>query len=300
MPAAQLVLEPRPPFDFEQTLAVLRGFQADGTPKEVRGGRLRQGMRVGARAMLVELEATGTTERPKLEGRLLSAEPLSEATRLAAAEQLRFYLSLDDELEPFYALAARDAAFAPVVERLYGYHPVKFPSLFSCMCWALVTQRTPNPFAFKTMAQLTGRLGEKVAGHDGFATFPTPQALLAPKARAQVLAATNNTRKTERLLPLARRMLSADEAFLRAAPYDEAYRWLLSLPGIGPWSAEYILLRGLDRLERTPWRDTWLLDGLSQLYSGGLQLSRGDARRLAEGYGWYQGYWVVYLKRFLW
>ena len=216
---------------------------------------------------------------------------------MAVLEHLKWYLSLDDDLEPFYALACRDDAFRPVLERLYGYHQVKFPTLFSCVCWALITQRTPNSFAFKSMAKLAETLGTALTVNgERYTTFPEPSAFLTLDAPALVLEATNNTRKTERLLPLARELLTEDEAFLRAASYDEVYRRLKKLPGVGDWSVQYIMLRGLGRYERTPWTDTWLLEGVSRAYTGGLSISRGDAARLAESYGWYQGLWVHYLK----
>ncbi len=151
------------------------------------------------------------------------------------------------------------------------------------------------------MRRFCDLLGESLeVGGERWTAFPAPQAFLGPGAQAKLLQATNNTRKVDRLLPLAHAFATADEGFLRSASYDEVYRWLTNIPGLGQWSAEYILLRGLGRHERTPWSDTWLLDGLSQVYTSGLSISRGDARALAERYGWQQGYWVHYLKVALW
>lgn len=301
MTGAKRELTPTPPFDFAKSLAFLATFRADGVAKEVGPGRLEVPLLVGGAPLLATLEPAGGVEEPALRARLASEAPLDAARLEAADERLRAFLGLDDDLAPFYALAREDPAFAPIAERLHGYHQVRFPSLFAALCWAVVTQRTPNAFAYRSMRAITEALGERLVV-DGrrWQAFPAPQALLRPGSSAALLGATNNTRKVERLTALARAVLGADEAWLRQAPYQEAYRWLLGLPGIGPWSAEYVMLRGLGRHERTPWSDTWLLEGLSQLYTGGFAISRGDARRLAERYGWYQGYWVHYLKVALW
>ena len=290
-------LTPVPPFDFAHTLAVLARIQADGVYKRVGGNSLTQAFRVGGGPVLVGLSSTGTVARPKLRAVLSAPDALGKKRVEAVLERVRWYLGLDDDLTPFYALARRDDAFRPVLEQLYGYHQVKFPTLFTCICWALITQRTPNSFAFKSMATLSETLGSAVTA-DGVAytVFPEPADFLAPGAPPLVLAATNNTRKTERLLPLARALLAEDEAFLRTASYDEAYSRLKKFPGLGDWSVQYILLRGLGRYERSPWTDTWLLEGVSRAYTGGLSISRGDAAKLAESYGWYQGLWVHYLK----
>ncbi len=290
-------LTPTPPFDFARTLAVLARFQADGVYKRVGANSLTQAFRVGDGPVLVELSSTGTVERPELRAVLTAPDALRKKRVERVLEHLRWYLGLDDDLTPFYAHARRDDAFRPVLEQLYGYHQVKFPTLFTCLCWALVTQRTPNSFAFKTMAALSETLGSALS-MDGetYTVFPEPSAFLDPDAPPLVLAATNNTRKTERLLPLARALLAEDETFLRTAPYDEVYSRVKTFPGLGDWSVQYVMLRGLGRYERSPWTDTWLLEGVSRAYTGGLSISRGDAAKLAESYGWYQGLWVHYLK----
>jgi hypothetical protein len=36
-------------------------------------------------------------------------------------ERISFFLSLDDDLRPFYAIGEEDPAFEPVIQMLYGY-----------------------------------------------------------------------------------------------------------------------------------------------------------------------------------
>ena len=278
----------------------LETFHADGVVKKIEDGVLTQALLVDAEPVLFELRSTGTVEAPKLCGTVHSKTKLNKQFMAKVRSELSFYLGLDDDLAPFYKLANKDDVFQPILERLYGFHLVKFPSVFAATCWALVTQRTPNSFAFKTMQALADYLGETIKADSSYTTFPTAQDFLQRGAAEQILAATNNTRKTERLLPLARDFLKADRAFLRTASYDDVYKWLKALPGLGDWSVQYIMLRGLGRVERTPWTDTWLLEAISRVYTEGLSISKGDAKKLAEGYGWYQGWWVHYMKTALW
>lgn len=298
--SAQLTLRPKPPFSFKHTLSFLEGFKADGVYKRIENGVLKQALLIDNCPVLMRLESSGTLENPRLKCELTSKTELSEELLALAESELRFYLGLDDDLLPFYALAEKDDAFKPVLESLYGYHLVKFPTVFSSVCWALVTQRTPNSFAFKSVEALTHLLGKPFKDEKDYTTFPTPESFLTKGAAEKILKATNNTRKTERLIPLARQFLESDKQFLRTAPYEKVYRWLKKLPGLGEWSVDYIMLRGLGRAERTPWTDTWLLEAISRVYTGGLRISKGDARKLAEGYGWYQGWWVHYMKTALW
>jgi DNA-3-methyladenine glycosylase II len=130
-----------------------------------------------------------------------------------------------------------------------------------------------------------------------YTTFPEAKDFLS--SREQVFIATNNTRKTDRLIEIAKDYLTINETFLKTASYEEVMRRVKKLKGLGQWSADYILLRGLGRYERSPWTDTEIINALSTTYTSGFRISDGDARRLAEGYGWYQGLWAHYLKVFL-
>lgn len=49
-------------------------------------------------------------------------------------EPICFFLSLDDDLHPFYALAQQDPTFEPIMQELYGYHQVKFCHLLRMRC----------------------------------------------------------------------------------------------------------------------------------------------------------------------
>jgi DNA-3-methyladenine glycosylase II len=294
---ASLTLLPKAPFDFQQTLTFLEDHKANGIVRNILQNELRFAMNVLGKPVAFFVKSTGTLKRPKLELKVY-AKKLDDTIIRAAKEQLSFYLSLEDDLEPFYKLAHKDAAFKPVVKALYGYHQVKFPSLFNCMCWALVTQRTPNSFAYLTMQRFCELLGDAITvDGERYTTFPEARKFL--EARDKILVATNNTRKTDRLMEIAGAYITLDENALRAASYDESLRVVKKLKGLGQWSAEYILLRGLGKYERTGWTDTVILESISHLYTGGFRISEGDAKRLAEHYGWYQGLWFHYLKRYV-
>jgi DNA-3-methyladenine glycosylase II len=292
-----LTLIPKAPFDFGHTLTFLEEHKANGVERKILENELRFAMNVSGKPVAFFVKSVGTLRKPRLELTLYTKK-LNDDIIKRAKEQLVFYLSLDDDLTPFYKLAEKDDAFKPVLRKLYGYHQVKFPSIFTSVCWALVTQRTPNSFAYLTMQRFCELLGDAITvGGERYTTFSEAKKFL--NARDKVLVATNNTRKTDRLMEIAKDYISVDEHFLKTAPYDEALRAVKKLKGLGQWSAEYILLRGLGRYERTGWTDTVILESISQLYTGGFRISEGDAKKLAEYYGWYQGLWFHYVKRFV-
>ncbi len=84
--------------------------------------------------------------------------------------------------------------------------------------------------------------------------------------------------------------------FLTSADYDEINDWLRGIDGIGPWSASFILLRGLGRGETVPLPDRGFLEAASRVYGDGLTLSAEEALRIARYYHPWQGYWAHYLR----
>ncbi|GAA1804521.1 hypothetical protein [Actinomadura chokoriensis] len=80
---------------------------------------------------------------------------------------------------------------------------------------------------------------------------------------------------------------------LRTGPYDEVKGFLLGLPGVGPWSTNFVLIRGLGRMDEAPVEKA-LLRAASRAY--GRALTEARVRELAERYGPWQGYWAHYLR----
>ena len=308
MECTTLTLTPTPPFDFEQTLNFVRRFRArdyerNPAREQIHGDTLQRVVSVGGEPVFFRVKSVGTVQEPRLECTLY-AKSLTNERLEAAQDRIRFFLSLDDDLTPFYTLAQGDPVFSDVVARLYGYHALKVLTPFEAACWALIQQRTPNSFAHLTLKRLTELFGKSIEVEGvTYRAFPEASQML-DNPEKRVLEATNNTRKTERFLDLIRVFAAleqvGDEDFLRTAPYAEVSKWLTGVKGIGAWSIDFVMLRGLGRTERTPWTDTGLLPAISGVYTGGLEISQGSARELTERYGWYQGYWAHYVKTEYW
>ncbi len=218
-----------------------------------------------------------------------------DALERAVVDRIAFFLSLDDDLRPFYALARDDPPFAPILERLYGYHQVKFLTPFENACWAVLSTRTPMPAARKLKDALTERFGGSLIV-DGtlHLAYPEP-ARLAAVDPADLAATLGDGRKARYLSGIARAFAGTDEGWLRSAPYDEVEAWLRRLDGIGPWSSAFVLLRGLGRMERVP-AEKRLLEAVAGVYGQGRTMTSRDVERIAARYGPWQGYWAHYLR----
>jgi 3-methyladenine DNA glycosylase/8-oxoguanine DNA glycosylase len=180
----------------------------------------------------------------------------------AALEQAGRILSLDVDGSGFAAVGARDPVVAELLRRYPGLRPVTFHSPYEAACWTIISHRIRIVQASRIKRQLAERFGEPVdvAGVQ-LPTFPAPDALpervpLVSELKSERLHAVAEAARAGRL----------DAAALRALPADAALARLRELPGIGPFSAELILLRGAGHPDGFPIAESRLHDEMARAY----------------------------------
>ena len=289
--AVGLHLAARQPFDFGASLAFIGSFPAMTGQQGTSGAALQLALRVNSTTLAARLTAgAGATG---LDCELTADVPIDGPTADAAADRLGFYLGLDDDLSPLYAAARRDPAFQRVADRLYGYHQVKFPSPFELLCWAILCQRVPMPVARTMKQSLVEAVGNRIES-DGRVLWAFPEAeQLAALDEDELTALIGNRRKAGFLHGSILRWLDLDENVLRSGSHGAVRERILELPGIGPWSASLLMIRGLGRMEHIAY-DRELARAASRAY--GHPVDEPEFRRLASDYGELQGYWAHYLR----
>ncbi len=293
------LLRPMSPFDFAQTLGFLDGFAPTRGEQQVEARSLTKAVRVHRRTVGFALRSIGMVEAPGLTCDLFAERPLTSGVEEAALDRVRFFLSLDEDLNPFYALAQRDAPFQKVLRHLYGYHHVKFLTPFENACWAVLTQRTPGEVARAMKRRLVETYGGSVQTPSGpLWAFPEP-ADLADITAAELVALLGNPRKGEYLAAVVQAFGQIEEHWLRQGPCDEVKVWLRGIRGLGEWSTTFVLLRGLGRMEGA------VLDSQSSLFTREMMKAAAKVygplgfealRAHAHHYGDWQGYWAHYLR----
>lgn len=289
-------LSATPPFDFAQTLRFVGAFTPMAGEQQLVERLLRKAVMIQGTVVVFTVTATGDSEQPSLRYTLASETPLTATMERAAVERIRFFLSLGDDLRPFYAAAqAGDPAFLPVIQRLYGLHQVKFLTPFENACWAVLTQRTPMAVAHALKQRLVARYGASLIV-DGaeYPAFPEA-ATLAAAGRDDLAALLRNERKASYLHAIAEAFASVDESWLRTGDYEQVRGWLLTIDGIGPWSANFVLIRGLGRMAAVATPEKELLAAAHNVY--GPDITPDALLHLArEVYGDHAGYWSFYLR----
>jgi DNA-3-methyladenine glycosylase II len=290
-------LSATPPFDFAQSLRFLGGFEPVAGEHVIAEGAVTKALWIGEQPIAFRVEAAGSAAAPGLRYTLFSAAPLAPDEAQAATARVAAFFGLDDALPSFYAVGRADRHFAPVIARLYGYHQVRFPSPFENACWAVLTQRTPISLARRAKQRLTERFGGSVA-LDGVEYWAFPDAArLAMAGPDALLELVGNERRARYLQAVAEAFATTDEGWLRAAPWDDVYHWLRDIDGIGPWSATFVMVRGIGRMERLPVGETRLAEVAARVYDHGDRAATDDEiAAFAAPYGDQRGYWAHYLR----
>jgi DNA-3-methyladenine glycosylase II len=289
-------LTPTPPFDFAKSLHFLGSFQPMHGEQSFAANTLTKAVYAAGQLVIFQLTSIGTIEEPQLEYTLFSDQPISDSVMSGAADHISFFLSLNDDLRPFYQIGLEDPDFAPVVQDLYGYHQVKFLTPFEVACWAILTQRNQMHISQRMKRALVEQYGGSLQVQ-GITYWAFPEAArLAHVNESELLAVVRNARKAEYLVSVIQAFNEVDEHFLRTADYDEVAAWLQDIRGFGEWSASFVLLRGLGRMKKVPLGEKKLLEAASRLYGHGSDLTRAEVEKIAESYGPYKGYWAHYVR----
>ena len=268
-------LATRAPFHLEATVRVLQRRPVN--PVEVwEQDRYLRALATADELALVAVENRGTIDDPDVRFSVLRGNP-SSAARHELEQAVRRVLGLDVDPEPLQRLAEAERALRPTALALRGMRPPRFAGLFEAFANVVPFQQLSLDAGVAIVGRLVERFGEHVE-HRGrrFHAFPTAGAFA--EARLEALRRCGlSSRKAEALRTLARAIESGEltEERLSGMSTNDALRTLTELPGIGPWSAGVVLLRGLGRLDVFPPGDVGAQRGLRAVMHLGPRESLG-------------------------
>ena len=196
--------------------------------------------------------------------------PAGPAGRAAATEArlaLERMLGLAADLDGFYRVAARDARLNALALRFRGMRPPCFPTVFEAVVNAVACQQLSLDVGIHLLNRLARRFGPAVPGPVARYGFPAP-GRLADVDPAELRALGFSTTKARTITSVAGRVAAGalDLEALRDADDDRAMSTLLGLSGIGRWSAEYVMLRGLARYHVLPGDDVGARNNLRRRF----------------------------------
>ena len=251
-------LRPRPPFRLDLTAWALRRRAQNAIDVWDRR-TYRRALLVSGRPVAVVVAQTAGPDAPRLAVEITGRQ-LGSSTESIVSEALTRLLGLQIDLAGFYARAAGDPVLAPLAARYRGVKPPRFPTLFECLLNAVACQQLSLAAGLTVLSRLAAAA---TAATDGLHPCPAPRDVLRMTV-PQLRQLGFSERKGHTILQLAHAAAHGELDRERFEPLDdgEVVRDLVQRPGIGRWSADYVLLRGLGRLHVFPEADIGALGGL--------------------------------------
>ena len=151
--------------------------------------------------------------------------------------------------------------------RFRGMRPPCFPTVFEAVVNAVACQQLSLDVGIHLLSRVARRFGPAVPGPVTQYGFPAP-GQLADTDPAELRALGFSTAKARTIIAVAGQVADGmlDLEALRDADDDEAMSTLLGLPGIGRWSSEYVMLRGLARYHVLPGDDVGVRNNLRRRF----------------------------------
>jgi DNA-3-methyladenine glycosylase II len=185
----------------------------------------------------------------------LDGDPHEHKRALALVKRM---LGIDRDVAHFRHAAEGIPWLSPLVQRMRGVRPPRYPTLWEACVNAIVFQQISLHAASAIMRRLILALGQSVDG-DGVSlyTFPTVKQFL--DAEDDILSAAGLSLGKLATLRRVAEAVSAgvlEEVSLEERASPDAAALLSGIKGIGQWTATVILLRGLGRLDVFPMNDS--------------------------------------------
>ena len=294
-----------PPFSVPRTLAFLRASSLRTPYRFIGPRRLRRLVRLDGKAWVVEFAFSpsvrrlrvGVVSRPARSRPGPVPSPSTPALRQLAAA----LWSVDDDLRGCYAVLRRDPLMAPLLRRCAGLRMIRTSDLYEALLVAVIGQQVSVASAESIRRRLMAALGDR-ALIDGitYLGYPPPRRLLAASPRA-LRSLGLSRQKARYVLEVAARAAAGaltPSAFTHLTD-EEGIARLTDIPGVGRWTAEIVLMRGLGRPDIFPAGDLGLQTAVQRLLGLADRPGEDELRTLAERWKGWRSYGALYLWRSL-
>ena len=214
-------------------------------------------------------------------------------TRDAAAwgvERMRFALGVDHDIGSFHREFRRDQLIGPVIRRKPWLRPIRRPEPFEALAWAITEQLIDSDRAVRIQRALTRRWGRRSAC--GTLRDAPAAAELARRCQPELQSCDLSAGRALALIR-ASREVAAGRVDLEQ--HEPAWRRLLAIREIGPWTIEKLAFHGQGRDDQIPAGDLAYVKVVGRLAGLGRRAEVHEVREFFSPYAPYAALAGIYL-----
>jgi 3-methyladenine DNA glycosylase/8-oxoguanine DNA glycosylase len=282
---SRCTLDVAPPYSLRLTVQVLRRVPTNIVDQW--GGEIySRALQIGSEEYILRVRQLDQT----------TLEVDADRSPEAILPLIRRMLGLDVDLSEALRLAAADPWLGSITPYLRGLRPPRFASLFETFGMTIPFQQVSLEAGQSFVNRLVARFGKS---RGAVWLFPTPETI-ADASIEDLRAVGLSVAKAKTLRHAASLIVARalSEAEIERLPSGEALRLLDDLPGIGPWTAGVILLRGFGRLDVFPPGDVGARRTLGHLLGRTSPIDDAEETQVLERLGPYRG--LVYFLGLAW
>jgi DNA-3-methyladenine glycosylase II len=229
-------------------------------------------------------------------------KPTRKWVRASVARYVREWFDLETDLTPFYELAGNDTLLKRAVTSFNGLRVMGIPDLFEAICWGVIGQQINLTYAYTLKRRLVEKFGRCVE-YDGeqYWIFP-PADVIAALTVEDLDGLRMTVKKCEYLIDVAQLMVEGTltkQLLLNTGNLKSAEKMLVKIRGIGPWTANYVLMRCLRFPSAFPIDDVGLHNALKHLMGTENKPTKEEILQLSANWAGWESYATFYLWRFL-
>jgi len=289
-------IKARAPFNFDISCQIFSN--GDKNIRKYANNHFWQVVNVNHQIMFLYIESVGDLENPELMVSVESEVELSHEILSFTPRIVYKIFNLGLDLRPFYRELKTDEIMSNITSQLYGLKNPSTPTLFEAVVDSIIEQQISLNAAHKIGNRLIKRFGSSIELHgQKYYSYPLPEDL-AHLDLQKLRDCGLSSRKAEYIHDLSQNILdnTVDFNFLqRMDSTTEMIEELTKTRGIGVWTAELALLRGLGRLDAIPADDIGLKRVISHFYCEDEKISAEEVRQISTSWGKWKGLASYYL-----
>lgn len=292
----KITIKAQKPYNFDLSCMVF----SDGDPqiRKYEEGKFWQILMINDKMLFICAKSSGSIEDPELTVELKSNEDISEEDKEYVIEMVSKMFNLDFNLKSFYMTVENDEIMSKLIKSLYGLKTPTTQSVIESLVDSIIEQQISLKAAHSIERRMINKIGSSlnIDGHIYYA-YPTPNQL--NNASSDELRECGlSYRKAEYIKDISKLIISGKldlEKFKEYKNIDEIIDELCKIRGIGKWTAELTVIRGLGGLDSFPADDIGIRRVISHYYCNDKKISAEEARKIASKWGKWKGLAAFYL-----
>ncbi len=291
----KLILHPEAPFNFKLSSKIF----SNGDPEIQRfeNDSYWQVVKLENNLVLFTVRSMGSIDEPKLCLTIKPDNDLNKEDIVEAKNILTSIFNLDLNLRNFYDDLENDEILSKLIPKLRGLKIPNTPTFFEAIVSSIIEQQISLKAAHSIENRMIKKYGQKlILDNNTYFAFPTPE-IISKLKKEDLRECGLSFRKAEYVIGLSN-CIEEDQIDLndfKNKSASEVIVELMKIRGIGRWTAELAVIRGLHRFVSLPADDVGIRRVVAHYYNSDRSISSDELREIAKGWGKWSGLTVFYL-----